>query len=516
MAPRARPATVVAALVGSLATATVLVGVLENSLGVRDASIVYLAAVVVTAIVGGTPGAVVAAIAAFLLYDFLFTQPYFTLSITDPEEWVSVVLLLFVGVVVGQLAALQSSRAAIARAREREAISLFRVSRELATRDSTAAVLDTLVRILRDEAEMSRVWIVLGADAGARVVADTEAAESPLIPISHHVLRRTPDDAPAEWVRVHKPGARRARSGSNVDAFQVRIEAGDAVLGAIWSVRPRRDGPPDPTATRLLAAAADQLGQVLVHDRLAAEAQAAEIARQSDALKSALLQSVSHDLRTPLATIRAAAGTLRPGSGLTEADRGESADAIDREVEYLDRLVTNLLDLSRIEAGALRPDVEVFDPEDVVATCLARAAARTGTRPIDLDLRGGPVRADPIFLAEAVANAIENALKYTPPDARIRISSTALDDGTVRLTIEDAGQGVSADAMPHLFEKFYRAPGTPRTSRSGTGIGLAVVRGLVEASGGRVAARRSVLGGLAIDLDLPGAAVPDELAAAVS
>ena len=136
-------------------------------------------------------------------------------------------------------------------------------------------------------------------------------------------------------------------------------------------------GEPDRTETRLLAAAADQIGQALAHDRLAADARAAEIARQSDALKSALLQSVSHDLRTPLATIRAAAGTLRPGSGLSAEDQQESADAIDREVEYLNRLVTNLLDLSRIEAGALLAERDVFELDDLVEPHArpARAAA---------------------------------------------------------------------------------------------------------------------------------------------
>ena len=130
------------------------------------------------------------------------------------------------------------------------------------------------------------------------------------------VLRRMPGDEPAQWFRVHHRSAR-SSTGSGIEAYRVRIEAGGTVLGSIWALRDRGLGEPDRTETRLLAAAADQVGQALAHDRLAAESQAAEIARQSDALKSALLQSVSHDLRTPLAAIRAAAGTLRPGSALS-------------------------------------------------------------------------------------------------------------------------------------------------------------------------------------------------------
>ena len=219
---------------------------------------------------------------------------------------------------------------------------------------------------------------------------------------------------------------------------------------------------------------------------------------------------MSHDLRTPLATIRAAAGTLRPGSRLSEDDRRESADAIDREVEYLNRLVTNLLDLSRIEAGALRADRDVFELDDLVGRTLERLGPRLAGRRVDVAVEAPPVEVDPIFLDSALTNVIENALKYTPPGTGIRLATMVLPaTGRVRLTVEDAGPGVPQDALPRLFDKFFRAPGAGGGSRSGTGIGLAVVKGLVEAMGGSVGARRSALGGLAVDLDLPLAVSPE-------
>jgi two-component system sensor histidine kinase KdpD len=216
-------------------------------------------------------------------------------------------------------------------------------------------------------------------------------------------------------------------------------------------------------------------------------------------------------LRTPLATIRAAAGTLRPGSGLSADDQQESADAIDREVEYLNRLVTNLLDLSRIEAGALRAERDVYELEDLVGQTLDRLRSRLGNRPLEVALSGPPVEVDPVFLDEVLTNAIENAIKYTQPGTPIRFAAAHLpDEPRVRLTVEDAGPGVPDLALPKIFDKFYRVPGVAGGSRSGSGIGLAVVRGLVEAMGGQVVARRSGLGGLAIDIDLPAAAVPVE------
>jgi two-component system, OmpR family, sensor histidine kinase KdpD len=502
-----RLAVLVGVAVPSLAAATVAVAVLRTTLAPSNAAIVYLAAVVATALAAGAPGAIVAAVASILLYDWFFTVPYYTLTMSDPAEWLNAVLLLGVGLVTGQLAALQRRWADDARQREREAVALFRVSHALATRDTAIAELPRIAAILRDEAGMDRVWIALGPEGRELVAADTGAGARPSGAVVH-VLRRSPGEEPATWVRVHQPGSTRLATVA-ATLFRARLGAGDVQLGSIWGVRAHAADTPDRTETRLLAAAADQAGQALAHDRLAAESRAADVARQSDALKSALLQSVSHDLRTPLATIRAAAGSLRPDSGLDDDDRAESAAAIDREVEYLNRLVTNLLDLSRIEAGALRADRDAFDLDDLVGRTIDRLRDRLGERRLEVSLDAPPVLVDPVFLDDAVTNVLENAVKYTPADAVIRVAARQLEpEPFIRLTLEDGGRGVPDEALTRLFEKFYRVPGGPRGSRAGTGIGLAVVLGLVEAMGGRVAARRSTLGGLAIDLDLAVVDVP--------
>ncbi|HEX3265157.1 MAG TPA: DUF4118 domain-containing protein [Candidatus Limnocylindrales bacterium] len=507
------PARIVLVAVPALAAATALAWVLEERLGVLNAAPVYLLAVVATAFVAGTVGALAAAVAGVLLYDFLFVHPLHTLAISDPGEWLNLVLLLFVAVVVGQLTALERARAVQAEGREREARELFGVSRTLATRASTTDVLSDVAEQLRLAARMSSLWFALGPDDGAeRVAALAGTAPPPGNPL-HWVLRRTPGDEPAVWIRIHTGSAGRARSsGDRQAAFRVRIEAGSRPLGSIWATRPAAAGQPDRSETRLLSAAADQVGQALAQDQLAAEAGAAEVARQSDALKSALLQSVSHDLRTPLATIRAAAGTLRPDSDLDPPGRAASADAIEREVARLDRIVANLLDLGRIEAGALRADLDVFELDDLAGRTIDRMASRLAGRDLRVELTSLPVLVDPVFLDEALTNLLDNAIKFAPGDVPIRVASSATGS-RVRLTVEDGGIGVPDVALERVFEPFHREVAPGRDGRSGTGIGLAVVRGLVAAMGGSTRAFRSPLGGLAVELDLPLATLPAELTA---
>jgi len=515
--PDARTLVRLLVAAAAVALATLAVAVLEGVALIPDASSVFLVAVVAVAVAWGTGGAVLVAIAAILVYDFLFTDPLHTLTVADPGEWLSLVLLLFVAITVGRLAALQRGRTEVALAREREARTLFEVSRALATRGSTAEVLPAIAAWLRDEAEMDRVWFALGPDdARERVVADTGADREPVpLAASVTVLRRMPGDQPASWIRVHAPAPHRApgtaAGPSTGVTHRVRIEAGGQALGSIWAVRPRGAGEPDPTATRLFAAAADQVGQAIAQDRLADEARDAEIARRSDALKSALLESVSHDLRTPLASIRAAAGSLMdPEVRLTPHEARASAASIDREAERLNRIVTNLLDLGRIEGGALHAAREVLDLDDVVDRVIGRLERRPGDPPIDVDVDAAAVvEGDPVMLEEVLLNLLDNAIGHTPSGTRVRaIAADLPGEPFVRLTIDDDGPGVPPEALPRLFEKFYRVPTAGPPARRGTGIGLAVVRGLVVAMGGRVAARRGELGGLAVDIDLPVARVP--------
>jgi two-component system sensor histidine kinase KdpD len=504
-----RTALVLLAELVALAAVSGLVAVLQGPLKVANPSAAYLLAVVVLAVAFGTRAAIGGSVAAFLLYDFLFVDPRFTLTVSSVEEWFNLVLLLVVGVVCGRLAGAQRDRAREAETRERVTRALFQISRELASAESAAPAMVNVAELLRVETRMERVWIgIASSGSQERVTADTGLPPTVSPPAVHFVLRRMPGDVPAEWVKVHiasgPPGDGRPASTAEI-TLRVAITSNGTALGSIWTRRTRQQGLPERPETRVLAAAADQLGRALERDRLVHEAMSVEVARRSDALKSALLDSVSHDLRTPLASIRAAAGSLMdPSVHWSPEDERATAASIDREADRLNRLVSNILDLSRIEAGGLVVRHSAFPLEDLIADILQRLGPSLGPRPIEVHIPNGlaPVDIDEVFIDQVLTNLLENTARYAGPGVALRISARDLGGKRIGLTIEDAGPGVPPEALPRLFEKFYRVPQKGEGARRGTGLGLAVVRGLIETMGGRISARPSELGGLAMDLEL--------------
>ena len=323
---------------------------------------------------------------------------------------------------------------------------------------------------------------------------------------THAVLHRDREEGAATWTRIH-PDARGKRDAAE-GLYRVELRAGDTSYGSLWCQRVRTDGEPHLEETRLVAAAADQLAQALRRDRLATRAADLEVERRSDELRNALLDSVSHDLRTPLASIRAAAGGLAdPAIAPEPQDVRSAARSIDAEAERLNRLVGTLLDMSRIQAGALVAEVEVIPLSELVEPTVSRLRRQLDGHPVTVDLPDDlpSVRADATLLSQALSNLLENAARHTPAGAPIAIrASSGPDAAHVSLVVEDGGPGVTPEALPHLFERFYRAPkSSSGGARRGFGLGLTVVQGMVTAMNGTVSAAASPLGGLAITIELP-------------
>jgi two-component system, OmpR family, sensor histidine kinase KdpD len=500
----------VAAQLVALFAATIVVMILERSFGVRQASSVYLLAVATIAIRFGSVAAAGTAVGGFLAYNYLFVPPLYTFSVGESNGLLNLLLLLVVGILIGRLTGLQRDRADEAARREREARAVFAVTRSLASTRRAKDALPAIIGRLGKETQMARLWIGLGPTTAQEQVA-ADSGDGPLPTSSQQfVLRRTPDERRPEWVRIAQPGRTAVRKAAE-QLYRVAISDGTDEVGSIWALRGLEVGPPSAEESRLLAATADSVGQSILRDRLAVQATEREIAQRSDELKSALLDSVSHDLRTPLATIRAAAGSLADSEiTLSPSDREQTARQIDAEAERLNRIVSNLLDMSRIEAGALRPQLEMLPPNEVLSAVLDRSASSLAAHPVRLEVAADlpPVLADPIMLEEVVVNLVENIDRYTPPDAPVLVAAAEVD-GRIVLRFEDGGQGLPPEALGKIFEKFYRDPSAHSRSGRGTGLGLAVVKGMVEAMGGSVTAGRSELGGLAVRIELPaGSPVP--------
>lgn len=520
---RRGPVVAIAVTVASLAVATLAIAVLVHGVRVANAAPVYLLPVVLGGMFFGTWSAVGTAIASFLLYDFFFVTPYYTLTIAEPDEWLALLTFLVVAVAIGRLAGLQRSREQEAQERAHEAQALFAISRALAETRTVGEAAPLVMERLARAASMDRIWFGLGpSPAEERIVADTSPGEPLPVPAWHVILQRAPGDEPARWVRTHvgraaepRPGGRGA--GLAISVHRVRVEVPGELLGSVWALRPAALGDPGRPETRILSAAADQLGQAVVRDRVATEATTAEIAKRSEALKTALLDSVSHDLRTPLATIRAAAGSmLDQAVTWSPAEQREAFASIDLEAERMSRLVRNLLDLSRIEGGALHPDLGPQDLDDILQRALSRLRPPADRRvlvelPDDLP----PLLVDDILLDQILTNLVENAVRYGGATIRIRAVDRPADR-TVDVVVEDDGQGVDDADLSRIFEKFYRARRAGRPSSRGMGIGLTVVAGLTREMGGTVSAGRSALGGLSVTVTLPTASLPAKFADAAA
>jgi two-component system sensor histidine kinase KdpD len=310
--------------------------------------------------------------------------------------------------------------------------------------------------------------------------------------------------SPGRWIRVlppHLPG----RPGGMADRLhEVPVHLANETVGLISLVR--RPSAPAFTAAddRLLSAVGNQLAVAIERTRLREEASEAEILRRTDEAKTALLNTVSHDLRTPLSSIIASAGSLlQQDVEWTEEERRDFARAIEEEGERLNRLVGNLLDLSRIQAGSLAPQRGWYDLSALVDDVLGRLRSATSQHRVVVSIEEGfpPVFLDYVLIDEVLANLVENAVKYTPPGSEIGIRASKTN-GAVRVEVADRGPGFPPEALPRLFDPFYRVRREGQTAR-GTGLGLAVAKGLVEAHGGQIWAENRRTGGGRLVFTLP-------------
>ncbi len=452
---------------------------IKPTFGVENVDLVFLTAIVVVAVRYGLLPSLAASVGASLAYNFFFLPPIFTFTIADPTNVAAFVFFILVALIVSNVAAQGRSAAVIAHGRVRSIESLYSFSRKLA---GVGTMDDVLWATAYQAALMLKVRVVLLLpDAGSIVVKAGYPPEDTL------------DEADLAAARWAWDNNRAAGRGSDTLPGAKRLflpmRTGRGAIGVV-GIDSDKPGPLlTPDQRRLLDALIDQSALAIERVSLVEDLERAKRTAETDRLRSALLTSISHDLKTPLAAILGTAGTLRNLAGqLTDAQKADLLATIIDESERLNRFIANLLDMTRLESGAVVPNTALHDPAEIVGTALNRAAKILSRHRVEVDLAAGlpMLKLDAVLFEQALFNLLDNAAKYAPPDTTIRIAGSQ-DGEAVYLQVMDEGDGIPPGDLERIFDKFYRAQKGDQV-RAGTGLGLAIARGFIEALHGTITA----------------------------
>ncbi len=522
-----------AALLG-IAVTTMVIASINRMVHVENISLLYLVSVIWLAWRFGSGPAFCAALLAFVAYDIFFIPPLYRVNVADPSEWVSLAALLFSGLVVGQLTGKLSQQTRQAIESQQHTQVLFELAQVqasgLAPDQLFATLVHHLITAFSSAGIVAGVLFLPGDDGSLWPKAVSQADIKDLGDI--HL------DAPEHLARAEE--ARRIQStillhtnlvGESILTCFVPLISSAQVVGVlgvsggpeIAAIVPDYSGNATTmTSSRqrtFFAAFCNQLALAIEHTRLFNEAIQVVALREADRMKTALLGSVTHDLRTPLAAIQTAAGSLLlPETQWSDRERTELASLIVISADRLARLVDNLLALSRIEAGSA-PTVKNWYPiEEVLGTVLAQMeqAGRLKDHPVQLSMPDTVVMApiDNAQIERVLLNLIENAAKYSPPGSPIEIKAQHLPDSeTIEIRVVDHGIGIPESQQTAIFDKFFRLqqplPWAPNHPPIGTGLGLAIVANLVHEHGGRIWVEDTPGGGATFVFTLPAPSEPN-------
>jgi len=483
-------------LVGGAAAVTCETALFSVAAGARlpDVAMLYLLGVVVMAMRFGYRASLFTAALSVVAFDFFFIKPYYSLAVDDKHYVLTFVIMFVVAFAFSNRTESIRRSEAAAQRREMRTAKLYAMSRELAVAPSSDEIVGTACRHLRD-AFASDVAILLASGSGGLSVASTTVPDLEIGPPIESAARA-----------LCATGAT-AGAPSNVvvgdqGTHLVLLAASTGTIGVLVIRSAAEARFVDPSYEELLATFANQIALAVERGRMAEDAQAAQLQVQNERLRNALLSSVSHDLRTPLAVIMGAVTALLEGEETTtQAHRRQYLATISEEASRLERLVRNLLDMTSLEAGALRVrNREWQSLEEVVGVVLNRLEDSLDQHPVRVHIAPDAALApfDATLVGQVLQNLVENALKHTPPATAIEINAWRVDHG-VEVEVADSGPGVPEGHEEAIFEKFHRVSNTS----SGMGIGLTICRGIVTAHGGRIWYERPERGGSSFRFVLP-------------
>jgi two-component system sensor histidine kinase KdpD len=468
-----------ALVVSLIAVAAVTVGY-TRWLSVTNATIValtFLFIVLITAATSRLRVAVITSIASMLCFNFFFLPPVGTWTIADPQNWVALFVFLAVSLVASRLSHVARARTEEALGRRDELARLFDLSRDVLVMTATPDAVSHLARAIARRFDLEYVALALpdgqewSVSAAGEGTVNLEKAQ--LTDAFQAAAKSLEFDAYARTYAGHRMIETNGRT-----VRLVPLRAGTTPIGLLAaSGRPIEPGTLD-TLAGVVAIAIERM-------RFLEERKSAELTRQSEELKSALLASLGHDLRTPLTAIRVAAGNLK-STWLTADDRTEQSDLILAEVERLTRLFNNVLEMARIDAGAVATEERWSHPSEIISAARDQVECTLREHRVSITLAPEtPVRLDARLAASALAHLLENAAQYAPRGTSIDVSSEIA--GTDLLfRVRDHGPGITEGDLPHVFDRFFRGRSAAQTRASGTGMGLWIAKGLVSAVHGRI------------------------------
>ena len=464
-------------------------------IGLPNTDLVFLTAIVGIAVRFGLWPSLLASVASALCYNFFFTEPYHTFNVHNPTDVIAVLFFTLVAIVVSNVAARARTLAVAAMGRARTTESLYTFSRKL----SGVGMLDDVLWATAYQIALMlklRVVILLPED-GTIVVKAGYPPED--------VLDEA-DIAAAKWAWDHNRAAGRGSDTlPGAKRLFLPMRTGRGAIGVV-GIDSDKPGPLlTPDQRRLLDALMDQAALAIERVYLVDDLDQAKRKVEADRLRSALLTSISHDLKTPLAAILGAAGTLRGfARKLDDQGKVDLLSTIVEESERLNRFIANLLDMTRLEVGSIKPNTSRQDVGEIVGTALERASKILARQNIEVEIAADlpMLELDPVLFEQVLFNLLDNAAKYAPPGTTVRIQAWQ-EENTVKLQVIDQGGGIPPDEIESIFDKFHRAQKLDQV-RAGTGLGLAISRGFVEAMGGSItAANRSDRPGAVFTITLP-------------
>jgi len=480
------PAVGLAVAALAYATLTAALAPFLGGKAILDVALVYLLLTLVVATLWGYWVGLVSAIAADLLVNFFFVPPIHKFTVQEPANVVALVIFLAVALIGASLLELLRRQIRIAEARAAITATLLEVSQESARAVSPRDALDRLcisvVKALHSQGcsivRAGDQWQVMGSVGGLTELTREEQA------VAAEALRTN------TIARMGSAGARPAMRRPTPPGPSVTFVpfAPGAAERGVLRVRGPMSAPPLVDIERLLRSFADQASVALNRALLAEEAAQTEVLRRADEFKSLILSGVSHDLRTPLTAIRAAVDSLMDEEvDWSAEDRTSFLTIIDTQTDILSATVNNLLEMSRLEGGAVQPHLEAIAVDELLENVRLMTGGATAGRAVTIDCPPGlNATADYGLLVQTLINLVENAAKYSAPGGQIRLNGSA-SGGRVSLIVSDDGPPIPPGDLPHLFERFYR--GSKAGKLKGTGLGLAIVKATVELCGGTVQVR---------------------------